>query len=74
MYNPTLPHLLGGVRTPALVVCGDDDKIVPRSAGERYAQRCCRRHGVEIVSAAGHCVEMEQPAELARLVSGFSCT
>ena len=37
MYNQSLPHLLGGVRAPALVVWGDDDKIVPRSAGERYA-------------------------------------
>ena len=37
MYSQTLPHLLGGVRSPALVVWGDDDKIVPRSAGERYA-------------------------------------
>ena len=36
MYNQTLPYLLGGVRPPALVVWGDDDKIVPRSAGERY--------------------------------------
>ena len=37
MYSQTLPHLLGGVRAPALVVWGDDDKIVPRSAGELYA-------------------------------------
>ena len=37
MYNQSLPHLLGGVRAPALVVWGDDDKIVPSSAGERYA-------------------------------------
>jgi len=70
MYNPTLPHLLGGVRAPALVVWGDDDKIVPRSAGERYAALLPKAR-LEIVSAAGHCVEMEQPAELARLVSGF---
>ena len=32
MYSQTLPHLLGGVRAPALVVWGDDDKIVPISA------------------------------------------
>ena len=58
MYSQTLPHLLGGVRAPALVVWGDDDKIVPRSAGELYAAllprgaarnrarlRALRRHG-----------------------------
>ena len=38
MYSQTLPHLLGGVRAPALVVWGDDDRIVPRSAGDAYVQ------------------------------------
>jgi len=70
MYNPTLPHLLGGVRAPALVVWGEDDKVVPRSAGEQYAQLLPKAR-LEIVKAAGHCVEMEQPGELAKLVSGF---
>jgi pimeloyl-ACP methyl ester carboxylesterase len=70
MYNQSLPHLLGGVRAPALVVWGDDDKIVPRSAGERYAALLPKARLVT-VRAAGHCVEMEQPGELATLVSGF---
>jgi len=70
MYSQTLPHLLAGVRTPALVVWGDDDKVVPRSAGERYAALLPRAR-FAMVRAAGHCVEMEQPAELARLVGGF---
>ena len=70
MYNPTLPHLLGGVRAPALVVWGEDDKVVPRSAGEQYAQLLPKAR-LEIVKAAGHCVDMEQPNELAALVSGF---
>jgi pimeloyl-ACP methyl ester carboxylesterase len=70
MYSQTLPHLLGGVRTPALVVWGDDDKVVPKSAGERYAALLPKARLVT-VRAAGHCVEMEQPHELATLVSGF---
>jgi pimeloyl-ACP methyl ester carboxylesterase len=43
---------------------------VPRSAGERYVD-LLPKASFETVGAAGHCVEMEQPAELARLVSGF---
>ncbi|HVC54937.1 MAG TPA: alpha/beta hydrolase [Stellaceae bacterium] len=70
MYSQTLPHLLGGVRAPALVVWGDDDKIVPRSAGERYT-RALRQAQLEIVPASGHCVDMEQPEALARLVTPF---
>jgi pimeloyl-ACP methyl ester carboxylesterase len=70
MYNQTLPHLLGGVRAPTLVVWGDHDRVVPRSAGELYAAALPRAR-FEIVSGAGHCVEMEQPEVLARLVGGF---
>jgi pimeloyl-ACP methyl ester carboxylesterase len=70
MYSQTLPHLLGGVRAPALVVWGDDDKIVPKGAGERYA-RSLKDARFEIVGAAGHCVDMEQPEALARLVTPF---
>src|SRR5207244_5819380 len=70
MSSQTLPHLLGGVRAPALVVWGDDDKIVPKSAGELYA-RSLREARFETVAAAGHCVDMEQPEALARLVTPF---
>ena len=70
MYSQTLPHLLGGVRAPALVVWGEDDKIVPRGAGEKYAGLLPQAR-FEIVRNAGHCVEMEQPDQLARLVKAF---
>ncbi|MGH7117012.1 MAG: alpha/beta fold hydrolase [Stellaceae bacterium] len=70
MYSQTLPHLLGGVKAPALVVWGDDDQIVPRSAGELYAAALPKAR-FETVRACGHCVEMEQPEALARLVNGF---
>ena len=70
MYSQTLPHLLGGVRAPALVVWGDDDRIVPKGAGERYV-RSLRDARFETVSASGHCVDMEQPEALARLVTPF---
>ncbi|MBV9824373.1 MAG: alpha/beta hydrolase [Alphaproteobacteria bacterium] len=70
MYSQTLPHLLGGVRAPAMIVWGSDDRIVPRSAGELYA-RSFREGRIETVPNAGHCVDMEQPEALARLVTPF---
>ncbi len=70
MYNPTLPHLLGGVATPALIVWGRDDRIVPLECGERY-QKTLPHARLEIVDGAGHFVDMEQPDVLARLVAGF---
>ena len=46
----------------------------PRRAAERRRAlrgRRCRNARLEIVAGCGHCVEMEQPAELARLVTDF---
>ncbi len=70
MYSQTLPHLLGGVRTPALVIWGDDDKHVPISAGDAYV-KALRDARLEFVSGCGHFVDMEKPDELAKLVTAF---
>jgi pimeloyl-ACP methyl ester carboxylesterase len=70
MYSQTLPHLLGAVRVPALVVWGDDDRVVPRSAADLYL-KALPNAKLEIVKAAGHCVDMEQPEALAKLVTTF---
>ena len=70
MYNASLPHLLGGIATPTLVVWGRDDRVVPLECGERYAKALPRAR-LEIVERAGHFVEMETPDELARLVIAF---
>lgn len=70
MFSQSLPHLLGGVRAPALVVAGAEDRVVPPSAAEAYAQRLPNAK-LEIIPACGHCVNMEQPERLARLVTDF---
>lgn len=70
MYSQTLPHLLGGIAGPALVVWGRDDRIVPPSCGERYA-RSLPNARLVMIEACGHCVEMERPDDLAKLVTEF---
>ena len=70
MYNPSLPHLLGGVATPTLVVWGRDDRIVPPECGERYAKGLPNAR-LHVVEGAGHFVDLERPDELARLVGDF---
>jgi len=73
MYNASLPHLLGGVSTPTLIVWGRGDRVVPLECGERYAKALPQAR-LAVVENAGHFVEMEQPDELARLIGDFSCT
>ena len=67
MYSQTLPHLLGGVRTPALVVWGREDQVVPLECGEHYA-RALRDARLEVIPDCGHFVEMERPDELTKLI------
>ena len=69
MYSQTLPHLLGCVDTPALVVWGDDDRIVPLSAGRRYAEALPNAR-LEIIPDCGHLIELERPDALADLLVG----
>ena len=71
MYSQTLPHLLGGVQAPSLVVWGGKDKIVPLECGEHYAKALPRAR-LHVVEGAGHFVEMEQPEALAALVQEFA--
>jgi pimeloyl-ACP methyl ester carboxylesterase len=70
MYSQTLPHLLGGVRSPALIVWGDDDRIVPLSAGQAYA-RALPGATLTTIPACGHFAEMEKPDALAKLAIDF---
>jgi pimeloyl-ACP methyl ester carboxylesterase len=73
MYNPSLPHLLGGVRAPALVVWGRRDRIVPLECGERYAKALPKAR-LAVVEGAGHFVEMEQPDAVGKLVTEFAAS
>jgi pimeloyl-ACP methyl ester carboxylesterase len=71
MYNPTLPHLLGGVQTPALIVWGRGDRIVPLECGEAYS-RALPQSRLAVIEGAGHFIDMEQPEALAKLVTEFA--
>jgi pimeloyl-ACP methyl ester carboxylesterase len=70
MYSQTIEHLLGGIAAPALIVWGREDQIVPIECGERYRSALGNAR-LEVLEDCGHFVEMEQPQELAALVSAF---
>ncbi len=70
MYSQTLPHLLGGVMAPSLVVCGAEDRIVPPAAARLYAAHLPGAR-LEVIAECGGAVELEQPGTLARLVAEF---
>lgn len=71
MFSHHLPELLPSVETPALVVWGRDDFIVPLSSGERYT-RLLPNATLAVVDDCGHFIDLEQPRELSQRVEAFA--
>jgi pimeloyl-ACP methyl ester carboxylesterase len=71
MYDQTLPHLIRGVSVATLIVWGAQNRIVPPICGEQYREGIAGSR-LETISGAGHFLEMEKPAELAKLVREFA--
>lgn len=70
MFNRRLAPLLAEVATPALIIWGEDDQVVPLACGRQY-QAALPNARLEIVEGAGHLVEFEEPARVAGLISHF---
>ncbi|MDA0264028.1 MAG: alpha/beta hydrolase [Chloroflexi bacterium] len=71
MYNQALPHLLGRLKDlPTLLVWGEQDVVVPLSAGEAYKQ-AINGARLEILSGCGHHPEIEKTDEFLGLVRNF---
>lgn len=60
MYNPTLKHLLGRLKTlDTLIIWGGGDAIVPKDCGRIYKSAINGSH-LEIIDKCGHRPEIEQ--------------
>jgi len=70
MYNPQLKHWLGRIRVPSLVLWGDSDGIVTPDYGRAYAGLIPGAR-FELIEAAGHHPEIEQPERFVERVAAF---
>ena len=70
-YNHFLRNRLHRIRSPALVIWGEKDNMVPRSHGETYAKLIPNCGDLKIIAGAGHGAHVEKPAETAKLVLDF---
>jgi pimeloyl-ACP methyl ester carboxylesterase len=61
---------LDAIRTPALVVCGLEDKLTPVRYSEALAT-CIPGAALQTVDEAGHMIILEQPQRLAKLLNVF---
>ena len=71
MYHPALPHLLGRLKDlSTLLVWGEQDAVIPISAGEAY-QQAIQGARLEIMPGCGHHPELEKTEEFVGLVRNF---
>ncbi len=71
MFNRRLAPLLREVETPALVIWGEKDEVVPVCCARQYTEALPNAK-VEILPGAGHFVEMEEPDRVAQLIAAFA--
>jgi pimeloyl-ACP methyl ester carboxylesterase len=70
MFDPTLRARLGEMRTPALVVWGESDRVMTADYGRAYAA-AIPGATFELIAEAGHLPQLEQPAETFRRLDAF---
>lgn len=70
MYDPSLPHLLGGIKLPTLLVWGTRDGVVPAGCIEAY-RRAIASVQVAEIAGAGHRPEIEDSAAFVKAVEKF---
>ena len=67
MGNTGVAKRLYRVHQPTLLVNGANDRVIPASYQQRFATRLGGPVVTHTVASAGHLVDFDQPAELARL-------
>ena len=70
LYNPQLKAWLGRIKAPTLVLWGESDRVVTPEYGRAYAGRIPGAR-FELIEAAGHHPEQEQPERFAERVAAF---
>jgi pimeloyl-ACP methyl ester carboxylesterase len=70
-YNRPLRNRLHRVRSPALVIWGELDHLVPRVHGETYARLLPNAQPLKIIDGAGHSVHVENPDVTAQVILDF---
>jgi pimeloyl-ACP methyl ester carboxylesterase len=70
LHNLSLPYYLSKVPTPALIVWGRQDAIIPVECGELY-QQALPNATLKVIDNCGHSPAIEKPREFLSAVTGF---
>lgn len=70
-YSRPLVNRLGRIACPALVVTGEADHMVPLAIAATYAEKIPNAKPLAVVKGAGHAAHLEEPDQVAKLVTDF---
>lgn len=70
LHNPSLPHYLGRVDTPTLLVWGRQDAIIPLECGELFAKALPNAQ-LKVIENCGHSPALEKPGDFLAVVNDF---
>lgn len=70
-FNPALPHRLGRLHLPALLLWGEHDRVTPPAYGRAY-QRLIAGSELKLIAACGHMAHLEDPEAVAGAIAGFA--
>ncbi|MDE2843168.1 MAG: alpha/beta hydrolase [Chloroflexota bacterium] len=70
LHNPSLPHYLGRVDTPTLVVWGRQDAIIPVECGQMF-EAAMPNATLKVIENCGHSPALERPSEFLAAVNEF---
>jgi pimeloyl-ACP methyl ester carboxylesterase len=69
-YNLKLERRLERVACPALVVCAENDRLIPKEMHERYAELLPNSR-IETIPGTGHALAVEQPELVGGAIGSF---
>jgi pimeloyl-ACP methyl ester carboxylesterase len=69
-HNPKLAGRLRRIKSPALIIWGDDDKLIPTAYAEEWASRINNAR-VEIIKECGHMMMFEKEDEFVSAIKDF---
>ena len=69
-HNPKLAGRLKRIKSPALVIWGDDDKLIPTAYAQEWARHLTNAR-VELIRNCGHMIMFEGENEFVRAINEF---
>ena len=70
--NTKLEKRLPLIEAPTLLLWGGEDRIMPRSYADKFAQGIVGKTEIRVIPGAGHLAELDKPDEVAQAILAWT--